>query len=131
MLKIAIVWGFPWFPANVIIIQIRTLRHIYLLKKFNMTKCKFSVGKYERMKKSEKEETPKQTWTSILSVKRFTLIFQHNQCLPDIHCQSTNYLMSELGEGLTDNHFCLISSSVFLQDTFNAASKSFDLFQCH
>ena len=86
-----------------------------------MTKCKFSVGKYERMKKSEKEETPKQTWTSILSVKRFTLIFQHNQCLPI--CQSTNYLMSKLREGLTHNHFCLISSSVFLQDTFNAASS--------
>jgi len=28
-------------------------------------------------------------------------------------------------------HFCLKSFSVFLQDTFDAAEKSFDWFECH
>jgi len=30
-----------------------------------------------------------------------------------------------------DQHFCLISFSVFLQDTFDAAKKSFGLIECH
>jgi len=38
------------------------------------------------------------------------------------------FARTNIGE---DEHFCLKSFPVFLQDTFDAAEKSFDLFECH
>ena len=120
-----------------------TLRQIYLLKKFNMTKCKFSVGKYERMKKSE-EETAKQTWTSILSVKRFTQI-STQPIVPAIHLAvglPINKLFEVRIRGTIDRQilvqrwctfvwYLFLSSYRTLRALLMLPRSLFDLFECH
>ena len=103
-----------------------------------MTKCKFSVGKYERLKKSE-EDTPKQTWTSILSVKRFTQI-STQPIVPAIHF---NKLFEVRIRGTFDRQILVQSRwSTFVWYLFLFSFRTlrallmlprslFDLFECH
>ena len=108
-----------------------------------MTKCKFSVGKYERMKKSE-EETAKQTWTSILSVKRFTQI-STQPIVPAIHLAAglpINKLFEVRIRGTFDRQILVQRWSTFVWYLFLFSFRTlrallmlprslFDLFECH